>query len=87
MTKALFLEIPVDVLDSVKFPPDEIEKEFRQELALALYQRGVLSSGKACILAQMTRWQFESLLGHRRIPRHYSEVELEEDIQYAQGYQ
>ena len=85
MTKTLFLEIPADVLDSVKFPPNEIEKEFRQELALALYQRGVLSSGKACVLAQLTRWQFEALLGQRRIPRHYSAADLEEDIQYAQS--
>jgi len=87
MTKTLLLEIPEDVLESVKLPPGEIEKEFRQELALALYKRGVLSSGKACVLAQMTRWQFEMLLGQRRIPRHYSAADLEEDVQYAQSYQ
>ncbi|NCP16390.1 UPF0175 family protein [bacterium] len=87
MTKTLILEIPEDVLESVKLPPDEIEKEFRQELALALYKRGVLSSGKACVLAQLTRWQFEMLLGHRRITRHYSAADLEEDIQYAQSHQ
>lgn len=87
MTKALILEIPEHVLESVKLPPDEIEKEFRQELALALYQRGVLSSSKACVLAQTTRWEFEMLLGHRRVPRHYSEVDLEEDIQYAYNHQ
>ena len=87
MTKTLILEIPEDVLESVKFPPDEIEKEFRQELALALYKRGVLSSGKACVLVQMTRWQFETLLGQRRVPRHYSAADLEEDIQYAQSRQ
>ncbi|MBL7164415.1 MAG: UPF0175 family protein [Anaerolineales bacterium] len=87
MTKTLLLEIPEDVLESVKLPPDEIEKELRQELALALYKRGVLSSGKARVLAQMTRWQFEMLLGQRRIPRHYSVEDLEEDIQYAQSHQ
>ena len=87
MAKTLMLEIPEDVLESVKFPPDEIEKELRQELALALYKRGVLSSGKACVLAQMTRWQFEMLLGQRQMPRHYSEDDLEEDIQYAQSHQ
>ena len=87
MSKALSLEIPEDVLKSVKLPPDEIEKEFRQELALALYKRGVLSSGKACILAQMTRWQFETLLGEREIPRHYSAENLEDDIHYANSHQ
>jgi len=54
---------------------------------MALYKRRVLSSGKACVLAQMTRWQFEALLGQRQIPRHYSAKDLEEDIQYAQSCQ
>ncbi|MFH1906885.1 MAG: UPF0175 family protein [Chloroflexota bacterium] len=86
MTKPIVLEIPGDVLEAVKLPPDEIVKEFKQELALALYRRGVLSSGKARVLAQMTRWKFEELLEQRRIPRHYSEADLAEDIQYAQGH-
>jgi len=81
----LTLEVPPEVLEAVKLPPAEVEKEFRKELALALYERGVLSLGKARILAQMTRWEFEELLGQRRIPRHYTEVDLEEDIQYALG--
>ena len=41
------LKIPDDVVDAVKLPPQEIEPEFRKELALALYQRGALSLGKA----------------------------------------
>ena len=51
----LVLKIPDDVLDAVRLPPQEIEPEFRKELALALYQRGALSLGKARSLAQMTR--------------------------------
>ncbi|HNS83322.1 MAG TPA: UPF0175 family protein [Methanolinea sp.] len=47
-------------------------------MALALYGRGVLSSGNAAALAGMTRWQWEELLGeredsaplYRRRPRH-----------------
>ena len=31
--------------------------------------------GKARVLAQMTRWEFEELLGQRRIVRHYTEEE------------
>jgi predicted HTH domain antitoxin len=64
-----------------------VDAELRKELALALYQRGVLSSGKACRLSEMTRWEFEELLGQRRIPRHYTEENLEEDIEYARSYQ
>ena len=86
MTK-LTLEVPSEVLEAAKLPPGEVEREFRNELALALYQRGVLSLGKARILAQMTRWEFEQLLGQRRIPRHYTDSDLEEDIQYGLGPQ
>ena len=81
----LTLEIPWEVLDAVRLPPKEMEREFRKELALALYQRGVLSLGKARVLAQMTCWEFEELLGQRKVLRHYADVDLEEDIQYGLG--
>jgi len=81
------LEIPAEILRAARLPPKEMEREFRKELALALYQRGVLPLGKARLLAQMTRWEFEDLLGQRRILRHYSDTDLKEDIQYGLGRQ
>ncbi|MBT9133172.1 MAG: hypothetical protein DDT33_01708 [Firmicutes bacterium] len=83
----LVLKIPEDIVDALRIPPDEVTGELQKELALALYQRGVLSSGKACALAGMTRWEFEELLGQRRILRHYTEENLEEDIEYARSRQ
>jgi hypothetical protein len=65
----LALKIPGDVVDALRLPPDEVDAELHKELALALYQRGMLSSGKACRLAGMTRWEFEELLGQRKILR------------------
>lgn len=60
---------------------------FRQNcnasLALALYGRAVLSSGNAAALAGMTRWQWEELLGARKIPRHYTEEDLCIDSAYG----
>lgn len=81
------LKIPEDVMDSLRLPPDEVENELKKELALALYHRGILSSGKACKLAGLKRWEFEELLGQRKIRRHYTERDLEEDIEYATGSQ
>ncbi len=83
----LILKIPDDVVDAIRLPPDEVYEELRKELALALYHRGVLSSGKACALAGITRWEFEELLGQRKIHRHYTEKNLEEDIKYARSHQ
>jgi predicted HTH domain antitoxin len=87
MKKPLILEISGDILEAVKLPPGEVEAELRQELALALYQRGILSVSKARALARLPRWEFEELLGQRRIPRHYTETELAEDVHYAQSHQ
>lgn len=86
-TVKLTLEVPAEVIDAVKLPPSEVEGELRKELALALYRRGVLSLGKARVLARMSRWAFEELLGQRGIARHYGANELEEDIEYAFGDQ
>jgi len=83
----MILEIPTAVLRATRLPPHELQDEFRKELAVALYVRGVLSVGKARLLAQMTRWEFEHLLGERKITRHYREADLEEDIRYGLGHQ
>lgn len=89
MVKAggISLEIPTAVLRAARLPSKEVVREFRKELALALYRRGVLPLGKARLLAQMTRWEFEDLLGKRRILRHYTDTDLEEDIRYGLGHQ
>ena len=68
-----------------------MEAELLKELALALYAQDLLSFGKARELANLDHWQFSQLLGdgrrpvfdHRNIPRHYSETELTEDLDYA----
>ena len=81
------IDIPGDVVAAVRLPPQEIEQELRKELALALYRRGTLSLGKARVLAQLTYWEFDELLGQREITRHYAKADLEEDIFYALGSQ
>ena len=83
----LILKIPGDIVDALRLPPAEVEDTLHKELALALYQRGVLSSGKASALAGMGRWEFEELLGQRHILHHYTERNLEEDIEYARSHQ
>lgn len=82
----LTLEVPSEVIDAVKLPPAEVEAELRKELALALYRRGVPSLGKSRVLAGMTHWQFEDLLADRRIPRHYTDADLQDDLDYAHGH-
>jgi len=77
------IRVPQDVVQALRLPPDVIQVELQRELALALYQRGILSSGKAAALAGMSRWEWEELLGTRKIPRHYADEDLDRDIAYA----
>ncbi len=77
------LKIPEEIVNALRVPPDDIETELYKELALALYLRGMLSSGKASALCGLTRLQFEDLLGQRKVKRHYGEEELQEDLRYA----
>ncbi|MFA6371630.1 MAG: UPF0175 family protein [Methanothrix sp.] len=77
------LKIPEEIVNALRVPPDDIESELYKELALALYLRGMLSSGKASALCRLTLLQFEDLLGQRKVKRHYGEEELQEDLRYA----
>ncbi|WP_339104917.1 UPF0175 family protein [Haloterrigena salinisoli] len=77
------IEIPEAVYDALRLPEGEREGIMREELACSLYDRDVLSFGKARELAGMTKREFGELLGERGIERHYTAEELDEDLEYA----
>ncbi|WP_137291327.1 UPF0175 family protein [Natronorubrum halophilum] len=77
------IEIPEEVYDALRLPEDEREGVMREELACSLYDRGVLSFGKARELARLSKREFGELLGDRSIERHYTDEELDEDLEYA----
>jgi predicted HTH domain antitoxin len=77
------IEIPDSVAEAVRLPRQEIEAEVKKELALALYSRGALSEGKSAELAGLGRVEFTFLLAERKIPRNYSEGDLEHDLKWA----
>ena len=81
----IIISIPDDVLASMKLPEKDRERFLKVELAIALYQRGILSMGKARKLAEMSKWEFIEELAKRKIERHYTIKELEEDIAFAKG--
>ncbi|WP_048147859.1 UPF0175 family protein [Palaeococcus ferrophilus] len=77
--------IPDDVITAMKLPRGEVERELRVDLAVILYQWGILPLGKAAKLAGMTKREFLEELAKRKVPRHYTEKELEEDLAFARG--
>ncbi|KGE88371.1 hypothetical protein IX84_09260 [Phaeodactylibacter xiamenensis] len=56
------------------------EEELTVEIAVALYQREILSLGKAAAFANMHRMIFQAALAERKVPINYSVEDLEDDL-------
>jgi predicted HTH domain antitoxin len=76
----LQLEFNDEIQDALRIPPDEQEGRLRRELALRLYEKRLLSLGKARQLAGMEKWNFLLLLAQDGISRQYDKKELDQDL-------
>jgi len=76
MGKKIVLELP----EMVKLPEDEIEERVKVELAIRLYERGILSFGQARKLAGLSKWEFLEILAREGKGIPYDEEELENDL-------
>ena len=65
-----------DILQSARLTEDE----FKQEIAVLLFQKEKLTLAQASRFAGMSRLQFQHLLASRNIPVHYDIAEFEEDL-------
>jgi predicted HTH domain antitoxin len=84
--RQVIIEIPQEVAAAaMRVPSEEQEMRLRRELALRLYQKGLLSFGKAREFTGMNKWGFHLLLGEEGILRHYDVDELEEDLKTLRG--
>jgi predicted HTH domain antitoxin len=64
--------------------PDDLglsEREVKEELAIALYQREAVSLAKAAEIAGLTRLDFQRLLASRDISIHYDVDDLNSDVE------
>ncbi|MBE9248730.1 UPF0175 family protein [Dolichospermum sp. LEGE 00240] len=77
---------------NLQLTPDSLsqgESAIRQDLALQLYAQNIFTFGQGrrlafgC-LANLSVWEFQQLLGEKKIERHYSEVDLLEDVKTIQ---
>jgi predicted HTH domain antitoxin len=76
MNRNRVLEVPQEILESARLTIPEL----KIELAVHLYDQRRISVAKARELASMSLWEFRQLLASRRIPPHYDETDLDEDI-------
>jgi predicted HTH domain antitoxin len=76
MSAISLLEVPQDILDSVRLTAADL----KVEMAIHLYEQRRLSIGKARELAGMALWEFRQLLASRGISPHYDVEDLDEDV-------
>jgi len=74
------MEFDDELQDALRIPPDEQESRLRRELSLRLYEKGLLSLGKARQMAGLEKWEYLLLLSREGIPRHYDKKELDRDL-------
>jgi len=84
---ALTLEIPEELADSMKLPDQERNGRLRRELALRLYDKGLLTLGKARALACMSKWDFCQLLTEEGVNRRYDEADLSADLKTLETFE
>ena len=77
----LSIQVSQGLQQAIRLPPEEVPVRLKRELAIRLYDKGLLTFGQARQLAGMTRWGFRDLLGEEGILRRYDVEELEEDLQ------
>lgn len=84
--QGLTIEIPGEIVATMKLPRKRIKEHLLTDIAVSLYQQGILAFGKARQFCNLSKWEFQKELGIRQIERHYEDTDLEEDIKFAYSH-
>ncbi|MFH0726550.1 MAG: UPF0175 family protein [Pseudomonadota bacterium] len=79
--KTVCLEIPEQIAASLKIPRAELQERLRMELAIRLYQKGILGFGKARELSGLHKWMFQEILSKENVLMNYDVEELGKDLE------
>jgi len=69
------IELPSDILLTLNESEFELKKRIKLSLAIQLFTQQKITIGKAAQIADMTRFQFETLLSEHNIPISNLEIE------------
>lgn len=78
--KTVTFQLPEQIATKLASSSTDTAARVKVELALNLYSLGEITHAEACLLADMSRMDFESLLGEREIVRPYTIDMLDEDV-------
>lgn len=75
------LEIPDSIVKNMRVPRKRAGDILMEELALRLFEDGVITSGQGAQLLSMHRLEFESFLARNRVSLMRDDVDLEKDLE------
>jgi predicted HTH domain antitoxin len=73
----MLIEIPDNILNKSNLTENELKIEF----ALFLFNNSIMTLGQASNFANMDSFEFQKLLGERKISIHYDEKDLNDDLE------
>lgn len=62
------IDLPSDILVTINESEKELKKRIKQSLAIQLYIEEKITIGKAAQIAEMSKFEFETLLSENKIP-------------------
>ena len=84
-TKLLELNIPSDIFLTLNEPEPQLLSEIKLFIAIQFFTMNKLTLGQAARLADMTRFEFETVLSKKQIPiSNLTIVDIEHDIEKLQ---
>lgn len=72
----MLIEIPDNILSKGNLSEEEIRIEF----ALILYEKNIMTLDQASKFAFLDTYEFQKLIGDKKIPIHYTENDFNEDL-------
>lgn len=73
------LELPEELLLTARISKEHASEELKNLVAFELYRRGIISLGKACQLAGISKWELFEMNKRLQVPISYTEEDWEED--------
>ena len=74
--QSIHIDLPSDILLTLNESEEELKKRIKISLAMHLFVQQKVTLGKAAQIAELSRFQFETLLSNYKIP--ISSLELED---------
>jgi len=81
------IEIPEGYQRSFGNSEEEVRRNAKRELAIAMYRQAKWSTGRAAEFAGMGLLEFMDVLRDRKIEKPYTKEMVEQDFAYAGGHQ